>query len=140
MLELIRNNPQIVEVIVGALLALLLGGSARFWLYLKQLAGEQQGKLIMARAIEKVGDNAEARVRVSGAEGSPERAAADAFKEAVEQVKTLVRVNSLMAPKETRKAVTDGVATVDRKKGTPRKVLGWLGRAAWWAMKKRAGL
>ncbi len=140
MLDWIRSNPGVVTGIVGALLALLLGGTARFWAYLKQLAGEQGANRIMAQAIEAVGENAKARVRNSGAAASADRKIAVAFEEAVEQIKTKVRVSAAMAPEQTHQAVGDAVATVDKKKATPLKVLGWLGRAAWWAMKKKAGL
>ncbi|MHC4501839.1 MAG: hypothetical protein ACYTFI_00925 [Planctomycetota bacterium] len=140
MLELIKTYPEVVTALVGVLVALLTVVSKVLYSYAKKFVGEEEAKLIVQAAIEQVGKTAEARVR--NATEQKDKQNAVGFKEAVGQIKGVVRNKIISAIEPARKAIRDGVDTVDEKKETPKRksILGFIGRGALWLLKKRIGL
>jgi hypothetical protein len=144
MSELIAQHPEVVKAVVvavgGLLVALLTVATLLVYSYAKKFVGQEEAKLIVQAAIEQVGQVAKMRLRNATEQKDKQNAAG--FEEAVGQIKTVVRNKIISAIEPARKAITEGVATVDEKKETPKRksILGLVGSGALWLLKKKIGL
>lgn len=144
MSELLAQHSEVVTAVVvaagGLLVALLTVATLLVYSYAKKFVGEEEAKLIVQAAIEQVGEVAKMRVRNATEQKDKQNAAG--FDEAVGQIKTVVRNKVFSAIAPARKAITEGVASVDEKKDTPKRksILGLVGRGALWLLRKRIGL
>jgi hypothetical protein len=131
------DTTQIWQAISAGLVVVIGVAVQQIVAYINRLGAEKNAKLIGFGAIEQVGVVAKARVKAAGKEDSPERRAAVAFKEAVDEIKSHVRVKNATADEPTHRSVLTGVDEVDKAKPSPlRQVPGILFRL----LKRRVGL